>query len=511
MIVSTFGFAGTTGSPSFVRVELRFERGILFRISGFSSQAAKASHARIRSALISCGQRWPGKAITVNLAPAELSRTSTSFDLPIVLAILASRGVITPTALTHIASAGELGLDGSIRPWQTSIFENPLSLTSQLSDSNKIKTLISPPLNGYSEPRYPHETFTHLSNLIAYLKSSSSQTLSNSIFLPKTSSKSTIPIQNEITFDNIQGEETAKRMAIISAAGSHDLIMLGPPGSGKTVLAKCIHSLLPDLSQKSHSECTSIHAAAGHLFNPNSKRPPWQAPHSSTNLNGLIGSWSNLKSRGVIPGAWSLAHNGVLFLDEFAEFSRGTLEACRAPLESHTISLVRAAGSSELPASALLIAALNPCPCGRGTGRSKSCSCQEGEIKRYLRKISGPVADRIAIHLELGHENTDHSYTHISSNSIPWKEARKTVARVRKWYLEHPGDDRFLQGPQITSKAADLLRSCRKVLKLSHRGLHHVRSVALTSALVDKSPAIEVEHLAEAGTSRLFDRKTWLR
>lgn len=511
MIVSTFGFAGNPGSPSFVRVELRFERGILFRISGFSSQAARASHARIRSALIACGQRWPGKAITVNLAPAELSRTSTAFDLPIALAILASRGVIPASALTLKASAGELGLEGSIRPWQTSIFENRINITSPLSDSNKIKTLISPPLSGYFEPIFPHETFTHLSDLIAYFKSptQSKNSSNNSKLLLKASSTITIQTQSESTFENIQGEETAKRKAIIAAAGSHDLIMLGPPGSGKTVLAKCIHSLLPDLSPKHHSECTSIHAAAGHLFNPNSKRPPWQSPHSSTNLNGLIGSWSTLKSRGVIPGSWSLAHHGVLFLDEFAEFSRGTLEACRSPLESHTISLVRAAGSSELPASALLIAALNPCPCGRGTGRVKSCSCQESEIKRYLRKVSGPVADRIAIHLELGHEITEPSTA--STSAMSWTSARATVARIRKWNLEHHGDDRFSHGPQMTPKAADLLHSCRTVLKLSHRGLHHVRNVALTAALVDDSPSIELEHIAEAGASRLFDRKTWLR
>jgi magnesium chelatase family protein len=515
MIVSTFGFAGLPGSPSFVRVELRFERGILFRISGFSIQAAKASSARIRSALMSCGHRWPGKAITVNLAPADLSRTSTAFDLPIALAILASRGVIPKSALPYIASAGELGLDGSIRPWQTTIFENT-NLSSQLSDSNCIAILISPPLP-HPQTAYPQETFSHLSKLIAYFKSPSysNKTIStHSKSLSLTKRPSTIPSlsHEEITFENIQGEETAKRRAIISAAGSHDLIMLGPPGSGKTVLAKCIHSLLPDLTLSERNECGAIHSAAGHLFNPNSSRPPWQAPHSSTNVNGLIGAWSPLKSRGIIPGSWSLAHNGVLFLDEFAEFARGTLEACRAPLEYHYISLVRAAGTTELPASALLIAALNPCPCGRGLGRPNSCACQEAEVKRYLKKISGPIADRIAIHIELGHEVSDFTPSFSSStHKTTWDSSRATVARVRKWNIEHLGEDRIKRGPQMTHEASLLFNSCRKNLKLSHRGLNHVRNVALTAALVDDSPEIEVEHIAEAGASRLFDRPTWLR
>jgi magnesium chelatase family protein len=513
MIVSTFGFAGSPGSPSFVRVELRFERGILFRISGFSSQAAKASSARIRSALMSCGHRWPGKAITVNIAPAEMSRTSTAYDLPVTLAILASRGVIPKSSLQYLASAGELGLDGTIRPWQSTIFENPLNLSSQLTDENRISLLISPPLPQNNKSTYPHKTFSHLNELIAYFNSASHSHKTQKSFSKKLNA---IPHQKhtveEITFENIQGEETAKRSAIIAAAGAHDLIMVGPPGSGKTVLAKCIHSLLPDLTPAEINECGSIHSAAGHLFNSNSTRPPWQAPHSSTNLNGLIGAWSTQKSRGIIPGSWSLAHNGVLFLDEFAEFARGTLEACRAPLESHSISLVRAAGTTELPASALLIAALNPCPCGRGLGRKNSCACQDAEVNRYLKKISGPVADRIAIHIELGHEVGDFTSSFTTSNhNISWSSARAKVARVRKWDIEHAGGNRIKHGPQMTREASSLFNTCRSSLKLSHRGLNHVHNIALTAALVDNSHTIEIEHIAEAGARRLFDRRTWLR
>ena len=509
MIVSTFGFAGSPGSPCFVRVELRLERGILFRISGISNQAARASATRIRSALMACGHRWPGKAITVNLAPADLSRTSTAFDLPIALAVLASSGIIPSSSLKHIAAAGEMGLDGTLRPWATSVFGFVETFSSELSDVRNIKTLLAPSKFDSSDSPLPLQLFTHLSEVIAYLKSpNKTQVKPHLIENPFNSIGNTSSFLEEVTFDIIKGEETAKRMAVIAAAGSHDVIMQGPPGTGKTVLAKCIHALLPDLSEKEFSQCKSIHSAAGLFLKSNRNRPPWLSPHTSTNMNGLIGSWSNLKGRGAIPGAWSLAHNGILFLDEFAEFSRGTLEACRAPLESKMISLARAAGSTTLPASALLIAAMNTCPCGRGNGDNASCDCQSNEIRRYRRKISGPIADRIAIHLELGHEIDDSIEN--GTKNISWTEAKSAVARVKKWVDNNPGEEKFVNGPPLTEEAAELLNSCRSVLKLSHRGMYHVHDVAITAALIDDSPLIEVKHIAEAGASRLFDRQSWM-
>ncbi|MGY8917030.1 MAG: ATP-binding protein [Flavobacteriales bacterium] len=510
MIVSTFGFAGSPGSPSFVRVELRIERGILFRISGISSQAAKASAARIRSALISCGHRWPGKAITVNLAPADNSRTSTAFDLPIALAVLASSGIIPASSLTNIAAAGELGLDGTLRPWAASVFGNLDAFSTELSDVKNIRRLLAPSIFEGMATAIRLSPFRHLSEVIAFLKSHKRNfddfTHSGNNENTNRINRSLYPHTDTVTFDNLEGENTAKRLAVIASAGSHDVIMLGPPGSGKSVLARCIHSLLPNLSESEFAESSSIHAAAGLLLNASSNRPPWKAPHSSTNMNGLIGSWSKSRGRGAIPGSWSLAHNGVLFLDEFAEFNRSALEACRAPLESRIISLSRAEGSVELPAAALFIGAMNPCPCGRFTGKRDSCVCSASEIKRYKKKISGPIADRIAIHLEMGHDLNEG----FGSKSFTWDEARSAVSRVRSWLDNHPGEKRFECGPQLSKDASELLRSCRTVLKLSHRGLYHVKNVALTAALIDESSMITNEHIAESGASRLFDRQDWV-
>ena len=402
-----------------------------------------------------------------------------------------------------------MGLDGTLRTWATSIFGNFETFSSELSDVRNIKTLLAPSKFDSSGSPLPLQPFTHLSEVIAYLKSPNKAKVKPHLIENHFKSiGNTSPLLDEITFDSLDGEQTAKRMAVIAAAGSHDVMMQGGPGTGKTVLAKCIHALLPDLLDKEFTQCKSIHSAAGLFLKSGRNRPPWLSPHPATNMQGLIGSWSPQKGRGAVPGAWSLAHHGILFLDEFAEFSRGTLEACRAPLETGMISLARAAGSTMLPASALLIAAMNPCPCGRGNGDNASCDCPSSEIRRYRRKISGPIADRIAIHLELGHESNDNIEN--GAKIFSWTEAKNVVTRVKKWIDNNPGEEKFVNGPALTEEAAELLNACKSVLKLSHRGIYHVHDVAMTAALIDDSQVIEVEHIAEAGASRLFDRRSWM-
>jgi magnesium chelatase family protein len=384
-----------------VRVELRVERGILFRLSGVNSTSARAAQARIRSALIACGHRWPGKGITVNISPASKARKSTAYDVPIALAILAAEGKISAHAISQLASAGELGLDGTIRKWNTNPF-NPEIEGSQLEDLSKIRSILSPYKNIEKSLGLTHRKTSHLTGLIKYLNNPNKS-------LIKFKSKKSITFsvekdgETESSFRNLQGEHTVKRKAVLSAAGGHNIIMMGPPVSGKTELAKCIHALLPDLTEEEQSEIEKIHSNSGYRLRRR-ERPPWREPHISTGAAGLIGSWSSKSDVGVVPGEWSLAHRGVLFLDEWPEFSRGALEACRVPMETGIVALARAAGNIKLPAKALLIAALNPCPCGRLTDEFNVCICAPSEVRRYLKKLSGPVADRFAIHIELGNE-----------------------------------------------------------------------------------------------------------
>ena len=410
MIVTTFGFVGGPISPCFVRIELRVERGMLFRLSGVSGSSAKSAKARIRSALLSCGYRWPGKAITVNIAPADLSRTSTSYDLPIALCILAAEGHISKCRLKIIATSGEMSLDGSLWPISTStnITQN---VNSHFIHKSEIKELLHPTVHPAKTQisgtrqieKHSSSTYSHLKEVITYLRNTKNKAKKENTNTPLQAAKKhpeNSEINSHYSFANIKGEPTAKRKAIIAAAGNHHIILMGPPGSGKSVLAKCIHALLPK---------------------SNNNRPPWQAPHSSTGVGGLIGAWNKTREVGVIPGAWSLAHQGVLFLDEWPEFSRSALESCRVPMETGRVALSRAAGSVELTSEALLIAALNPCPCGQLTKSNGICFCTPGEVRNYLKKVSGPVADRFVIHLELGNEinlevNTD-DYGYLKTNN----------------------------------------------------------------------------------------------
>ena len=421
MIVTTFGFVGGPISPCFVRIELRIERGMLFRLSGVSSTAAKSAKARIRSALLSCGYRWPGKAITVNIAPADLSRTSTAYDLPIALCILAAEGHICKKRLREIAASGEIGLDGTLIPSST-INNIAQNLNSQIINTSKIKELIHSTVN-YSMiqkqrisqiVKHKSSTYSHLKEVITYIRIS--KNISKKEVKANTTTEEHTQKATDYSFANIKGEPTAKRKAIIAAAGNHHIILMGPPGSGKSILARCIHALIPK---------TEIENG-----------PPWQAPHSSTGVAGLIGAWHKTRDVGVIPGAWSLAHQGVLFLDEWPEFSRAALESCRVPMETGRVALSRAAGSVELPSKALLIAALNPCPCGQLTKTNGICFCTPGEVRKYLKKVSGPVADRFVIHVELGNEvklseNSNYQEYHkTQNNSVNSKNTEKTQKKI---------------------------------------------------------------------------------
>ena len=413
MIVTTFGYVGAPISPCFVRIELRIERGMLFRLSGVSSSSAKSAKARIRSALLSCGYRWPGKAITVNIAPADLSRTSTAYDLPIALCILAAEGHISKPRLREIAASGEIGLDGTLISSST-INHIAQNLNTQVIDTSEIKELIHSTVNASMIQKsrtsqivkHKSSTYSHLTEVITYIRNA--QNISKKEIKTKTPKKQTNNA-TDYSFANIKGEPTAKRKAIIAAAGNHHIILMGPPGSGKSILARCIHALLP--------KTEIIHG------------PPWLAPHSSTGVAGLVGAWHKTRDVGVIPGAWSLAHQGVLFLDEWPEFSRTALEACRVPMETGRVVLSRAAGSVELPSKALLIAALNPCPCGQITKTNGICFCTPGEVRKYLKKVSGPVADRFVIHVELGNEVKLSG----SENYRAYHKIQKSLENAQNW------------------------------------------------------------------------------
>lgn len=526
MLIKTFGFAEIS-SPDLVRaelvrIELRIERGILFRISGMAGSAAKAAQARIRSALLSCGYKWPGKGVTINISPATISRSSSNYDLAIALCILSAEGKVPSNLISQLVISGELGLDGAVY--------------------SRITNTLTPAPKGILSPTSPGSTFTSLKSVIAHLKSSHNASSKNS----KTSARVTFSARSasgsnpnqieEVTFRQISGEPSAKRKAIISAAGDHNIVLVGPPGSGKSVLARCVHSLMPNLQYEESKEVMNIYRRTSKPCP--APRVPWRAPHNSSAPAGLIGALRTSKGlHAITPGEWSLAHQGVLFMDEWPEFSRNSLEACRLPMESGSIALARAAGSIELPARALLIAALNPCPCGRLTDANHNCFCTPSETRGYLKKLSGPVADRFGLHIELGHErDVKYEFDEIidgfsafcgsfdknssffvenDEESRFWSFAKSRVKEVRAVRKKLFGPKMHPNLPSELNKfidpnANDWLSEFVRMSGITSRGRFTLLDVALTSALIDGNEIINVSHIAEAAEARLFDRGSWL-
>lgn len=506
--LKTFALVGIDAVP--VEVEVDVSAGLPKTVLvGLPEAAVRESTHRIERALCNLGYHPPQGRVVINLAPADLRKDAASFDLPIALGMLIGSGQIRPEQVEQWAVVGELALDGSTRP-----VKGVLSM-AMAAARLEVKRFLVPQANAKEAAvvqelaAYPVGTVTEAVGLLTgQLNIEPMPTDVDGVFSRLNS--------YDVDFADVRGQEFAKRALVIAAAGGHNVLMSGPPGSGKTMLARRLPTILPPLTPEESLETTRIYSVLGLLP---SEQPlltvrPFRAPHHTVSDAGLVGGGST-----PTPGEISLAHHGVLFLDELPEFDRRTLEVLRQPLEEGRVTISRALASTTFPASFILVAAMNPCPCGYFGDTRRQCLCTPTAIERYVSKISGPLLDRIDLHVEVPAVPWQDLAT--SRDGMTSAQMRELVLRARQRQLQRFGNGQMLNGRMSTrqirqfcrldAQSQNILRGAVEQLGLSARAHDRILRVARTIADLDDVTDIRPEHVIEALNYRILDRKLWLK
>ena len=493
-----------------VTVELNIDRGVMFHLSGLADTSIKESYDRIKAALSNIGFRMPIADITVNLSPADIRKEGSGYDLPLAISILAGDCKVESERLSEYMLVGELGLDGSLRPIRGAL---PIAIRARKEH-----------FRGLIVPRENVREAAVVNNLDVYGMDSLSDVVKffngSDDYQPERIDTRAVFYQQQSQYDldfaEVKGQENVKRALEVAAAGGHNLIMVGPPGSGKSMMAKRLPSILPPLSLSESLETTQIHSVAGKLSRDTSliSQRPFRSPHHTISSVALVGGGNNPQ-----PGEISLAHNGVLFCDELPEFNRSVLEVMRQPLEDRKITISRSKYTVEYPCSFMFVASMNPCPCGYYGDPTHNCVCTPGQIQRYMNKISGQLLDRIDIQCEIQPVAfKDLAYL---KPGEPSSAIRERVIAARKIqedrYKDYNGihcnaqmTERMLHDfAQPDEKSLDMLRMAMEKLKLSARAYGRILKVARTIADLDGKEKVEMRHVGEAVGYRNLDRGDW--